>query len=91
MYITHQVKFSVKNCIKSHEQEPVWIVHKNSDIVKIAIHFHGHYGEPPITIDFDSEEGQRMLCNILEANHGHAHLYAAYLSYNTKISIDEGE
>ena len=59
---THQVKFAVKSCIKSHEQEPVWVLHKNSDVVKITIHFHGHYGEPPITIDFDSEEGQCMYC-----------------------------
>lgn len=56
----HQVKFSVKSCIKSHEQEPAWVLHKNSD-VKITINFHGHYREPPITIDFDSEEGQRIL------------------------------
>ena len=55
------MKFSVKSCIESHDKEPVWVLHHKTDTVTITIHFHGHYGEPPITIDFDSEQGQSML------------------------------
>jgi len=56
------VKFSVKSYINSQDKEPVWLLHNTTDTVTITIHFHGHYGEPPISIDFDSVEGQRMLC-----------------------------
>lgn len=58
LYGLHQVKFSVKDCIQSHDKEPVWLLHQKSGTVSITIHFHEHYREPPITIDFDSEEGQ---------------------------------
>lgn len=84
------VKFSVKSCIESHDKEPVWLLHQNTDTVSITVHFHGHYNEPPITIDFDSEQGQSMTIFIIDFCLPYlSQYYVVFIfSFTSSLSLD---
>ena len=54
-----QVQFTASDTISHQETEPAWLLHRGWGVVKITLHFQGHYYEPALTINFMSNKGAR--------------------------------
>ncbi|XP_065884982.1 NAD-dependent protein deacetylase-like isoform X2 [Dysidea avara] len=55
-----QVQFNASDVVSHHETEPAWLIHRGGSMVKITLHFQGHYYEPQLTINFMSNKGERV-------------------------------